>query len=90
MICDLLKLNIHPLSKEKRSRFKASTYSLATDTLVHASHRNYETAILVAGDEDYIPLVKAVKNEGCRVLGFPGFLDNGLSPKLKQSSSLLF
>jgi uncharacterized LabA/DUF88 family protein len=37
-------------------------------------------AILVAGDEDYIPLVKAVMSEGRRVVLW--FVEDGLSPKL--------
>ena len=91
VVDDLRSLKIeHPsvFQKKKGVGSKQVDISLATDMLVHASHRNYETAILVAGDEDYIPLVKAVKNEGCRVVLW--FLDNGLSPKLKQVVDFYF
>ena len=58
--------------------------SLATDMLIHASRRHYEIAVLVAGDEDYIPLVRAVQGEGVRVHVW--FLQDGLSPQLRHES----
>jgi uncharacterized LabA/DUF88 family protein len=51
--------------------------------LSHAFRKNYDIAVLVAGDEDYVPLVKAVQSEGCRV--YLWFLENGLSPFLKRT-----
>ena len=87
VIDDLRAMKVeHPsvFQKKKGSGSKQVDISLATDMLVHASHRNYETAVLVAGDEDYVPLVRAVENEGRRVVVW--FLDNGLSPKLKQAA----
>jgi uncharacterized LabA/DUF88 family protein len=36
--------------------------------LTHAHKGNYDIAILIAGDDDYGPLVKAVKDTGCRVV----------------------
>jgi uncharacterized LabA/DUF88 family protein len=58
--------------------------SLSTDMLMHAFRKNYETAVLVAGDEDYVPLVEAVKLEGRRVILW--FLEDGLSPLLKRTA----
>ena len=46
--------------------------------LTHAFRKNYDMAILVAGDEDYIPLVKAVMSEGRKVVLW--FVEDGLSP----------
>jgi hypothetical protein len=56
--------------------------SLATDMLVHATRKHYDVAVLVAGDEDYIPLVRAVQFEGARVHIW--FVSDGLSPKLRH------
>jgi uncharacterized LabA/DUF88 family protein len=52
--------------------------------LTHAHRRNYDIAVLVAGDEDYVPLVEAVKNEGCQVAVWA--LASGLSPALRHAS----
>lgn len=67
--------------KQKGKKTKRVDISLATDMLTHAHRRNYNIAILVGGDEDYIPLVQAVMAEGCRV--FLWFLEEGLSKHLK-------
>lgn len=56
--------------------------TLATDMLTHAFRKNYDIAILVAGDEDYVPLAEAVMSEGRRVILW--FIDNGLSPVLRR------
>ena len=66
--------------KEKTRKSKQVDILLATDMLTHAFRKNYEMAILVAGDEDYIPLVKAVMSEGHKVVLW--FLTDGLDPKL--------
>ena len=70
--------------KQRNRRAKRVDISLATDMLTHAHRKNYDIAILVAGDEDYVPLVEAVKNEGHRVALW--FLENGLSPVLQASA----
>jgi uncharacterized LabA/DUF88 family protein len=69
--------------KTKNRGSKRVDISLATDMLSHAFRKNYDIAVLVAGDEDYVPLVKAVQSEGCRV--YLWFLENGLSPFLKRT-----
>jgi uncharacterized LabA/DUF88 family protein len=40
---------------------------LATDMLTHAYSDNYDTALLVAGDSDYVYALQAVKNAGKHV-----------------------
>ncbi len=40
---------------------------LATDMLTHANNNNYDTAMLVAGDNDYVYALQAVKNAGKHV-----------------------
>jgi len=74
--------NVFKKTKTKGS--KRVDVSLTTDMLLHAARKNFEVAILVAGDEDYVPLVEAVKSEGRRVLLW--FVSNGLSPALKRSA----
>ncbi len=56
--------------------------------LSHASRKNHALAILIAGDADYVPLVKAVKVEGSRV--YVWFFDEhyGLSRDLRMSADL--
>jgi uncharacterized LabA/DUF88 family protein len=65
---------------------KGVDISLAVDMLSHAHRKNYTLAILIAGDADYVPLVKAVKAEGSRV--YVWFFDEryGLSRDLRMSA----
>jgi len=74
--------------KEKTRKSKQVDISLATDMLTHAFRKNYDMAILVAGDEDYIPLVKAVMSEGRRVVLW--FVDDGLDSKLVNAVDYYF
>jgi uncharacterized LabA/DUF88 family protein len=68
--------------KTKGRASKRVDISLATDMLTNAAQNNYEVAVLVAGDEDYVPLVEGVKQQGCRVHLW--FLKDGLSPALRR------
>lgn len=70
--------------KAKGRRSKRVDISLATDMLTHAHRANYDIAILFAGDEDYVPLVEAVMNEGRRV--HLRFVQSGLSPALRMKA----
>ena len=91
VIDDLRKLNIeHPsiFQKQSGSRSKQVDITLSTDMILHAARKNCETAVLVSGDQDYVPLVEAVKAEGCRV--FLWFISNGLSPALERSVDRFF
>ena len=67
----------------KNGRSKRVDISLATDMLGHAHRKNYDVAILVTGDEDFVPLVEAVVGEGRRVVLWS--LESGLSKKLVDS-----
>lgn len=73
---------VFPKTKNRGS--KRVDITLATDMLTHAHRKNYDIAILVAGDEDYIPLVEAVKSEGLRVALW--FVESGLSPALQAAA----
>jgi uncharacterized LabA/DUF88 family protein len=77
---------VFPKNKQKGS--KRVDISLCVDMLWQAHAGNYEAAILVAGDEDYVPLVEAVKALGRQV--FVWFVSSGLSPHLKRSADYFF
>ena len=70
--------------KEKGRNSKRVDITLAIDMLTHAARKHYDGAILVAGDEDYVPLVEAVQREGTRVGLW--FVSEGLSPALCQAA----
>jgi uncharacterized LabA/DUF88 family protein len=70
--------------RKKSGRSKRVDITLATDMLLHAHRRNYDIAVLVGGDEDYVPLVEAVKAEGRRVALWA--LESGLSPALRKAA----
>ena len=67
--------------KARGGRTKRVDISLATEMLTHAHRDNYEVAVLVAGDEDYVPLVEALAAEG--IVVWLAFVESGLSSKLK-------
>ncbi|MBL8521586.1 MAG: NYN domain-containing protein [Betaproteobacteria bacterium] len=50
--------------KKAGGRSKRVDVSLATDMLRHAAHHNYDIAVIVSGDEDFVPLIEAVQAEG--------------------------
>jgi uncharacterized LabA/DUF88 family protein len=69
--------------RRKSGRSKRVDLTLATDMLTHAHRKNYDIAVLVGGDEDYVPLVEAVKAEGRRVALWA--LKSGLSAALLKA-----
>jgi uncharacterized LabA/DUF88 family protein len=75
--------------KKARGRpSKRVDISLAADMLSHAHRKNFDLAILVGGDEDYVPLIHAVMAEGRRVVVWS--LESGLSPALARAADHLF
>ncbi len=57
--------------------------------LCHAFQDNYDFAILVAGDGDYVPLLGELKRFGKTVC--VGFLEkNGMNPELRLASDYFF
>jgi len=50
--------------KKKDDKSKAVDITLASHMLSHAFRNNYDAAVLVAGDGDYVPLVEEVKRLG--------------------------
>jgi uncharacterized LabA/DUF88 family protein len=84
----LWELGFHPevfRKQNHQTKGKGVDIALTKDMLSHAFHDNYDTAVLVAGDGDYLPLVEEVKRMGKNVS--VAFLEgSGLSPKLKLAS----
>jgi uncharacterized LabA/DUF88 family protein len=70
--------------KKTGGRSKRVDVSLATEMLRHGAHHNYDIAVLVTGDEDFIPLVQAVQSEGRGVHVWA--LPDGLSPRLVEAA----
>lgn len=70
--------------KDKERGSKRVDITLATDMLSHGLRGHYEIAVLVAGDDDYVPLVRAVKAEGARVHVW--FVSEGMSPHLRREA----
>ena len=82
---ELKKIGIEAPRVFRRTKSRAAKQvdiSLSVDMLRHANRKNYDVAVLVAGDEDYVPLVDAVMAEGRRVCLW--FVEDGLSPLLKN------
>jgi uncharacterized LabA/DUF88 family protein len=71
--------------KDKSSqKSKGVDITLTKDVLSHAFMNNYDVAVLIAGDGDYVPLVQEVKRlgKGVEVLLFAGN-GLGLNPELR-------
>jgi uncharacterized LabA/DUF88 family protein len=60
---------------------KGVDLAVARSMLMHGFNRNYDAAVLAAGDEDYVGLVEDLKRLGVVVIGT--FFTAGLSPHLK-------
>jgi hypothetical protein len=68
---------------------KGVDIALAKDLLTHANFGNYDVAILVAGDGDYLPLVQEIKRLG-RVAYVMFLKESGLSTDLRLAADLFF
>lgn len=78
---ELRKLTFEPvLFKKHKGKEKGVDIALATEMLVNAFNQNYDIGVLVAGDKDYVGLVKEVKRYGPIIHG--GFFERGLSEDL--------
>jgi uncharacterized LabA/DUF88 family protein len=73
----------------QREKTKGVDIALTTDVLTNAFLNNYEIAVLLAGDGDYVPMVREVKRLGKEVyVAFFG--STGLNPKLRLESDQYF
>lgn len=78
-----LGFNPEVFKKSRREqKAKGVDIALTKDMLGNAFRDNYDVAVLVAGDGDYVPLVKEVKSLG-KVAYVAFFEREGLNPALK-------
>lgn len=70
--------------KKEGDRSKGVDISLATDMLINATRKHYDIGVLVAGDGDYVPLVRAVQGDGARVIVWS--VSSGLNPALVHAA----
>jgi len=70
--------------RRKGAREKRVDIAIAREMLLQASSKNYDLALLVAGDADYIDLVHDLKRLGVRVIG-SFFNSQELSSELRRS-----
>ncbi|MHC4405716.1 MAG: NYN domain-containing protein [Planctomycetota bacterium] len=83
---ELLEQRFSPvvIHKKKGTKAKGVDIALTKDMLVHAFLDNYDVAVLVAGDGDYVPLLEEIKRLGKRIVVV--FFDekHGLNPELRR------
>lgn len=70
--------------KQRGKPSKGVDVQLTIDVLSNAYMENYDVALLVAGDADYVPLIHEVQRLGKRV--YLTFIENGLSKNLKNAA----
>lgn len=69
--------------KDRDKSEKGVDIALTKEMLVNAFNQNFDVALLIAGDEDYVELVNEVKRYGPVVNG--AFLERGLSDNLRYA-----
>ena len=75
--------------KKQKEKSKGVDITLAKDVLMNAFFGNYDVAVLVAGDADYVPLIEEVKRLG-KVVYLIFFENEGLSKELHMASDHFF
>jgi uncharacterized LabA/DUF88 family protein len=80
---NLRKNDFEPMlfKKRKTGKEKGVDIALAKEMLVNSFNKNFDIGFLIAGDEDYVELVREVKRYGVLIWG--AFFTHGLSKKLK-------
>ena len=82
LTCQFLTLRLGELvqSSNKPPRQKGVDILMAIDSLTKAQQNQYDVALFLLGDRDFIPLVNAIKDTGKKTLWI-GYLKN-VSPEL--------
>lgn len=75
------------VKKDKR-RQKEVDSLIAVDMVSMAYENQFDIALLIAGDEDHLPVIEAVKNTGKRVYGC--FFEHNISQDLKDAFDIPF
>jgi uncharacterized LabA/DUF88 family protein len=70
------------IMRGKNVEAKGVDIRLATDVLSHAFLDNYDVAVLVTNDGDFVPVVEAIKRLG-KVVWVAGIDDDSLSDELR-------
>jgi NYN domain len=75
--------------KRNRGQVKAKGVDIALtkDMLCHAFRNNYDVAVLVAGDGDYVPVVEEIKRMG-KIVVVCFFSSSGLSDQLRRAADV--
>lgn len=73
----------------KEEKAKGVDIALTKDMLSHAFMDNFDVAVLIAGDGDYVPLVNAVQRLG-KLVYVSFFSSEGLNPQLRLASDTFF
>jgi uncharacterized LabA/DUF88 family protein len=85
---DLCKMGFSPevFKKDRRDeKAKGVDIALTKDMLSHGFRNNYEIAVLVAGDADYVPVVEELKRLG-KLVYIWFFAQEGLHPDLRLAA----
>ncbi|MCK9374989.1 MAG: NYN domain-containing protein [Syntrophobacterales bacterium] len=84
-MCNALReLNYEPILFKKRgNKEKGVDIALTKEMLINSFNHNFDVALLIATDADYISLINEVKRYGVILLG--AFFSRGLSPGLHLS-----
>jgi len=69
------------LFRQREGREKGVDIALTKEMLVNAFNQNYDLAVVIAGDEDYVGLVSEAKRHGPIING--AFVNSGLSEALR-------
>ena len=88
----LWRINFQPTVFKKRKqddKSKGVDIALSTDLLSGAYNNNFDRAVLVAGDGDYVPLINEVKRRG-KVVHVLFFENEGLSDDLRLACDYLW
>jgi hypothetical protein len=88
----LWQLGFQPqvFKKEKQGlKSKGVDIALAKDFISNAFLNNYDVAVLMAGDADYVPMIDEVKRLG-KVVYVSFFYSSGLNPLLRLASDECF
>lgn len=79
--CPFYEVKLARLVKDgKGYKQKGVDVLLAIDMIKKAYEDQYDFAIIIAGDDDFVDVVQAVKDTGKRVIGF--FFENSISKRL--------
>jgi hypothetical protein len=66
-------VGLHRVQVDKlRAKKNSIDIALASDAAMLAGRGTVDTIVLVSGDQDYVPLVQALKGAGCMVIGIAG------------------